>query len=176
MVLMALYGLIDTLDHPEAVDILERAARQEERHVEFGEQRTMRIVDRRPVLRRRLLGLTLVSLWAMRRLAAAMEGRLRGESPVLRQLPSFAQAVAASHELRLRRMGLIDRPLAEISRARQLLLVAEAYAGKAAAALAALVLHPLRWIGLLPRRRLTETYLSDPALGPDPHPRIPGIR
>jgi hypothetical protein len=176
MVLMALFGLIDTLDHPEAVDILERATRQEERHVEFGEERTMRLVDGRPWLRRRLLGMTLVSLWAMRRLAAAMEGRLPGESPVLRQLPAFAQAVAASHELRLRRMGLIDRPLAEIPRARQLLLVAEAYAGKAAAALASLVLRPIRSIGLLPRRRLTETYLRDPALRPEPRPRTPAVR
>jgi hypothetical protein len=50
---------LDTLDHRQAVAILERAARQEERHVEFGEQRTMRVVDGRPWLRRRLLGLTL---------------------------------------------------------------------------------------------------------------------
>ena len=40
-VLMALYALIDTLDHEEVVAILERAVRQEERHVDFGEQRTL---------------------------------------------------------------------------------------------------------------------------------------
>jgi hypothetical protein len=171
MVLMALYGLIDTLDHPESVEILNRAVRQEERHVEFGERQTALLVAGRPALRRRLLGLSLVSLWATRRLAAAMARRLPaspgstpGDSPILRQLPAFARAVADSHALRLRRMGLVDRPLVELGRARQLLLVAEAYAGKALAALASIFVRPLRALGVIPRRRLTDTYLADPAL------------
>ena len=129
MVLMALYGLIDALDHAESVEILKRAARQEERHVEFGELQTARIVQGRPALQRRLLGLSLVSLWATRRLSAAMARRLRGDSPILSQLPAFARAVADSHELRLRRMGLLDRPLTALPVSRQLLLVAEAYGG-----------------------------------------------
>ena len=37
-VLMAFYGVIDTLDHKPSVDILKRAVKQEERHVEFGER------------------------------------------------------------------------------------------------------------------------------------------
>src|SRR5437762_11208651 len=37
-VLMALYAVIDTIDHPGIREILERAVRQEERHVEFGER------------------------------------------------------------------------------------------------------------------------------------------
>ncbi|HEY5675548.1 MAG TPA: ferritin-like domain-containing protein, partial [Myxococcales bacterium] len=36
-VLMALYAIIDTVDHPEIRAILARAVKQEERHVEFGE-------------------------------------------------------------------------------------------------------------------------------------------
>jgi hypothetical protein len=170
MVLMALYGLIDTLDHAEAVEILKRAARQEERHVEFGEQQTMRVVAKRPALRRRLLGLSLVSLWAARRLAAAMRRRLAAaspdspDSPILRRLPDFAEAVARSHELRLQRMGLVEGPLDALPARRRALLVAEAYAGRALGMLASLAARPLRALGLLPRRRLTDTYLRDPAL------------
>jgi len=35
-VLMALYAVIDTIDHDEIREILSRAVRQEERHVDFG--------------------------------------------------------------------------------------------------------------------------------------------
>jgi hypothetical protein len=164
MVLMALYAFIDTLDHAEAVEILRRAARQEERHVDFGERQTMRLIEGRPALRRRLLGQSLLSLWAVERLARAMETRLPADAPVMRQFPAFARAVAASHELRLRRMGLVDRPLAELGAARRALLVLEAELAKALGALAALVLAPLRRVGLAPRRRLTDTYLRDPGL------------
>src|SRR3954466_2983750 len=68
-VLMALYAVIDTLEHDEIHAILSRAVKQEERHVEFGEQRTQRAIREHPALRRRLLGLSLVSMWAVRRLA-----------------------------------------------------------------------------------------------------------
>src|SRR6266849_4756175 len=60
-VLMALYGVIDTIDHEGIREILARAVRQEERHVDFGERRTALAVRRRPALKRRLLGLSLVS-------------------------------------------------------------------------------------------------------------------
>src|SRR3954469_14171338 len=39
-VLMALYGVIDTIDHEQIRAILQRAVKQEERHVDFGERRT----------------------------------------------------------------------------------------------------------------------------------------
>jgi hypothetical protein len=167
MVLAVFYALIDTLDDGEAVEILRRAVRQEERHVEFGERQTMRVIAGRPGRRRRLLGLSLVSLWAVRRLARAMETRLPGDSPVMRQLPALARAVAAGHELRLARMGVLDRPLAELGAARQLALVVEGQAGRALGALAALALAPLRLLGLVRRRRITDTYLADPNLRAD---------
>jgi hypothetical protein len=164
LVLMAMYALIDILDHPEAVAIIERAARQEERHVDFGERQTMRVLAERPRLRRRLLGLSVVSLAAVRRLASAIEGRLPGDSAVLRQLPAFIRAVAASHELRLRRLGMLDRPYAELSVARRALLVAEAYLGQALDAVAARARAPLRALGLGRPRLLTDHYLDDPEL------------
>src|SRR5262245_22951635 len=62
-VLMAFYAIIDALDHEPTVEILRRAVKQEERHVDFGEQHTAKLIASRPWLRRRLLGMNLVSLW-----------------------------------------------------------------------------------------------------------------
>lgn len=164
-VLMCFYALIDTLDQPEAVEILKRAVRQEERHVEFGERQTMRAIAGRPWLRRRLLGLNIVSLWAVRRLARFIERRLPQDSPALRQLPAFLGAVVRAHETRLLRMGLCDRPLGELGAARRACLVIEAYGGKIAGGFLRLLALPLRLVpGLSRRRRLTETYLADPAI------------
>jgi hypothetical protein len=164
-VLMCFYAIIDTLDHPGVVEILRRAVRQEERHVDFGERQTMKSIEGRPWLRRRLLGLNLVSLWGVRRLAGYMERRLPSDSPVLARLGTFARQVADSHELRLRRLGLLDRPLTELSTAQRALLVVEAYGGKLLEAVGHLLLAPLRLIpGVRRRRRLTETYLEDPGI------------
>src|SRR5215468_3902686 len=159
-VLQAFYAVIDTLDHRPSVDILRRAVKQEERHVEFGEQQTAKAIEGKPWLRRRLLGLALVSMWGVRRLARYMERRLsKGqEHPVMKHLPAFLDHANACAELRLRRIGVLDRPLSELSGARRALLVAEAYGGKLLGGLASLVTLPLRALPLWPRRkRLTET-------------------
>ncbi|HEU4729049.1 MAG TPA: ferritin-like domain-containing protein [Kofleriaceae bacterium] len=163
-VLQAFYAVIDTLDHKPSVDILRRAVKQEERHVEFGEQQTGKAIDGKPWLRRRLLGLSLVSMWGVRRLARFMEKRLSasGEHPVLKHLPAFLDHANACAELRLRRIGVLDRPLAELSSARRALLVTEAYGGKLLGGLAQLATLPLRVLPLWPRKkRLTDTYLRD---------------
>ena len=151
-VLMALYAVIDTIDHDEIREILSRAVRQEERHVDFGERRTAAAIRGRPALRRKLLGLSLVSTWAVRRLGKYLERRLPADHPVLHRLPEFLDFAVDCGELRLRRMGVVETPLGEISTARKAAAVVGAYAS----GLAAL---PLR---LLPRRRLTDTYLQDP--------------
>ena len=152
-VLMALYGVIETVAHDEIRAILSRAVKQEERHVEFGEERTMEAIRRRPALRRRLLGLSLVSMWGVGRLAAFMRSRLPPHE-VLSQLPDFLRFSVACAEQRLLRMGVLTRPLAELGALEKGLAVAEAYG-------TSLLTAPLR---LLPRKRLTETYLSDPAV------------
>jgi len=161
-VLMALYGVIDTIDHDEIRAILSRAVKQEERHVEFGEQRTVRALRERPGLRRRLLGLSLVSIWAVRRLARFMRSRLP-EHEVLSQLPAFLEFSVSCAEQRLLRMGVLTKPLAELGAAAKAMAVAGAWS-------ASFLRTPLR---LLPKRRLTETYLRDPAiarLDRRPHP------
>lgn len=162
-VLMAFYALIDTLDHPPTVAILKRAVRQEERHVEFGEQQTQKLIRRDPALRRRLLGLSLVWMWGVQRLADYMERHLPKEHPVLSQLRPFLAHTMACHELRLRRIGLLDRPLRELSTARKTALVSEAYAWKATTTARELVMAPLRWLPTSKRKQLlTDTYLTDP--------------
>jgi len=161
-VLMAFYAVIDTLDHKPSVDILRRAVKQEERHVEFGEQQTMKAIEGKPWLRRRLLGLNLVSMWGVRRLAKFMANRLPADHPVLRHLPAFLELSVRSAETRMLRMGLLDRPLAELGTAKRAALVTEAYGGKALGALAGLLALPLRILPPFRRKRLTDTYLTDP--------------
>jgi hypothetical protein len=158
-VLMAFYAVIDTLDQPEAVAILSRAVRQEEGHVEFGEQQTMRLIENDPSLRRELLGLSLIWMWGVRRLAHFMQKRLPAH-PVLARLPEFLALALACNELRLQRMGLCDGPLDQLSTAQKSALVAEAYARKGARAARKLT----QLVPLAGKKRLTETYLDDPAV------------
>ncbi|HEY4244238.1 MAG TPA: ferritin-like domain-containing protein [Kofleriaceae bacterium] len=161
-VLQAFYAIIDTLDHEESAAILRRAVKQEERHVEFGEQQTAKSIAGRAWLRRRLLGLSLVSMWGVTRLARFMEKRLPKDHPVLSHLPAFLAHANTCAELRLRRIGVLDRPLAELSGARRALLVAEAYGGKLVGGLAGLAVKLVRLLPLVPKKkRLTDTYLGD---------------
>jgi hypothetical protein len=148
---MVFYALIDTIDHADIKRILEAACVQEERHVAFGEERTARALRERPGLRRRLLGLNLVSLGASARMARWLEKRVPKDHPVLRQFPAFLAATDRATELRLQRMGLLDGPLASLSGPRRWALMAEGLLYRYAGA-------------LLPRRKrlLTDTYLSDP--------------
>jgi hypothetical protein len=154
-VLMALYGVIDTIDHDEIRAILQRAVKQEERHVEFGEQRTVAAIASRPALRRRLLGLSLVSTWGVKRLGSFMRSRLPADHPVLSRLPAFLDFTVACAQTRLLRMGVLTKPLAQLSWFEKAAAVAEAYG-------TSLISWPVR--KLWPRKRLTETYLRDPAV------------
>ena len=153
-VLMALYGVIDTIAHEEIRAILLRAVKQEERHVDFGERRTMEAIRERPALRRRLVGLSLVSTWGVRRLGAFMQSRLPADHAVLSLLPAFLQFTVECAEKRLLRMGVLVKPFAEMSALSRTAAIAEAYG-------TSLISAPLR---MWPRRRLTDTYLADPAL------------
>ena len=161
-VLIAFYAMIDLLDHQPSVDILKRAVKQEERHVEFGEVQTMKAIEGRRGLRRRLLGLNLVSMWAVRRLAKFMEKRLP-EHEVMKHLPTFLAHTNECAEVRLTRMGLLERPLAELGFFRRAALIGEAYAFKVPGALVSLVKLPFKLLAapFRRKRRLTETYLED---------------
>lgn len=156
-VLTTMYAVADTLDDPDVVAILNRAARQEESHVDFGEQRTMALLRDRPELRPRLLGQCLIWLWGVARLGDHLVKRSDGAHPVLRQLPEFTAHTLRCAELRIVRMGLCSRPplsLPRRSRARLMALaVGRALWGSTTAPLA----------GLHSRTtRLTHRYLQDP--------------
>ncbi len=161
-VLQAFYAVIDTLDHKPSVDILRRAVKQEERHVEFGEDQTRKAIEGRPWLRRRILGLSLVSMWGVRRLAGYIQKKLPADHVVLKHLPAFLEHANRCAETRLRRIGVLERPLAEISGATRAALVAEAYGGKLIGGLGSLIALPLKLLPWFKRKRVTDTYLADP--------------
>jgi hypothetical protein len=151
MVLAVFQALIDTVDEPAIVRLLEGAARQEERHVAFGEQQTRALLRERPALADVLLGMNLLSLVALPRLARHVQRRLGTDHEVLSQAEAFLAHVVALTELRLQRMGLLRGPLSELSPLRRLWLVLRAQ------------LH--RQVARFRKtRRLTDSYLQDPAL------------
>lgn len=163
-VLTAFYALIDTLDQPEAVAILERSARQEEGHVQFGEQKTLQLLAAKPSLRRELLAANLVWMWGVTRLARYIEKHLPKGHPVLSQLSPFLAHALRCSELRLVRLGLSDKPPSTLSRAEQAGLLAELAGRKLASAGARALLFPLRLFPAAQKKRLTDTYLDDPAV------------
>ncbi|MGH2723383.1 MAG: ferritin-like domain-containing protein [Actinomycetota bacterium] len=161
-VLMAIYALIDTLPDSEVRRLLQGLSRQEEGHVSFGEDQTARALRRDPSRAPHLLGLALVSFAALRRLGGWIGRRYPGH-PVLSQMPGFLPATVAAAEVRMRRMGALRRPLAEIPAGERARLAAAALGRRYGRAL-----NPFR-----PKPPpLTDTYLRDPAvrarLGPSP--------
>jgi hypothetical protein len=166
-VLLALYAIIDTIDTGTAAgaeirQILIRAVKQEERHVAFGERRTQAALIKKPSLKSRLLGLSLVSIWGVKKLGGFMRDRLPREHEVLKRLPEFLAFTQRCAETRLLRMGVLVKPLSETSALTKLGSLASAYALKP---LIGLITLPLK---LLPAaldptapKRVTDTYLDD---------------
>src|SRR5687768_7919387 len=72
---------------------------------------------------------------------------------------------AGPTETRLLRTGVLDRPLAELGRARRAALIAEAYGGMWLGSLLSIPVFTERQLPLVPKpKRLTERYLEDPAV------------
>jgi len=151
MVLTVLQALIDTVDEPAVVRLLEGTAQQEERHVAFGEQQTLALVRRDPGLRSSLLGMNLLSLLALPRLARHIQRRLGTEHEVLAQAEAFLGHLVRLTELRLQRLGILDGPLARLGTLRRAWLILRAMARR-------------QWVRLRRTPRLTDTYLEDPLL------------
>jgi len=148
-VLAVFQALIDTVDAPEIVNLLEAAARQEERHVAFGEAETARLVQQRPALAADLLGANLLTLLALPRLARYIQRRLPADHEVLRHTEAFLQHVVRLTELRLQRLGVLQGRLADLGWGRRMWLITRAF-----------VRHQLHRFRR--PRRLTDTYLGDP--------------
>jgi hypothetical protein len=164
-VLTAFYALIDTLDHGEAVAILERSVRQEESHVDFGERQSMKLLAERPNLRPQLLAANLVWMWGVKRLAAYLDKRVPSSHPVLSQLMPFLAHALRCAELRIERMGLCEGSLSDLTKTRKAALLVELSACKIGHAALRAVRAPLAFLPFVPKQtRLTDTYLSDPAI------------
>ena len=153
-VLTAIYGFIDTLPEGEIRTLMSGLARQEEGHVNFGEQQTIKALQARPGLAPHLLGLTLVAMLGVRAIARYTAKRY-GDHPVLRQMPAFLAHANRVTELRLRRLGVVDGPLEALGSARRGTLMARATSSRYAR-----VLNPLRRKPV----PLTKTYLADPGI------------
>lgn len=153
-VLVLIYALIDTLPPSDVRTMLTGLARQEEGHVAFGEEQTRKILARHRSAARHLLGLGLVSILAVRKLAEALRTRY-GNHPVLGQLPAFLRHVEDVAELRMRRLGVTQRPLASIAPAERGALIGLALARRYGRALNPFRQRPAD---------LTRTYLRDPAI------------
>jgi hypothetical protein len=157
LVLSVFYVLVDTTrDHKEIHKILETAAHEEERHVEFGERETLMWLQSNPGSRPLLLGLAVVQSWALHLLQGFVTKQVvkqvGPEHPVLKRFGAFYEHALTSFELRIERLGLAAKPLSQFSRFEKIRLVA------------ALPFRKLLWRfkGRVPL--LTETYLADPAL------------
>ncbi len=151
LVLAVFQALIDTIEAPEIVRLLEGAARQEEHHVAFGEAETVRLVAEHPGLADDLLGANLLSLIALPRLARFIQRRLGTEHEVLRHTEAFLAHVVRISELRLQRLGVLRGSLRDLGWRRRARLMARA-----------ILRHQLNRFRR--PRRLTDTYLADPQL------------
>jgi hypothetical protein len=153
-VLMAIYALIDTLPDSETRRLLVGLSRQEEGHVSFGEDQAARALRHDPDAARHIVGLALVSLAAIGR----MGGWVRRKYPrhsVLSQMPGFLAATAGAAELRMRRVGMLRRPLATMPAGERAGLMVVAVGRRYGRAV-----NPFR-----PKPRpLTDTYLDDSAV------------
>ena len=153
-VLMAIYALIDTLPESETRRLLVGLSRQEEGHVSFGEDQTVRALRDDPSQGRHLLGLALVSFAALGRLGGWVR-RKYPTHPVLSQMPGFLRATLDAAELRMRRMGILDRPLEQVPATEKAALTTTAVARRYGRALNPFKPKPVP---------LTDTYLADPAV------------
>lgn len=153
-VLMAIYALIDTLPDSEVRKLLVGLSRQEEGHVSFGEEQTMQALRLDPGQARHLVGLALVSMLGIRRLAGWVRKRYP-DHPVLSQMPGFLAATVDAAELRLRRMGVMRRPAARIPIGERAGMMASSLVRRYGRALVPFRDKP---------EPLTETYLADTTL------------
>lgn len=152
-VLMIFYAIIACIDDEKLAKRLDAACRQEEGHVDFGEQQTMKALARNPKLRRRLLGLHLLSLWVVKRFEKWIRKRVDNDHAVMRMIPDYLGRIVQTTDLRLQRMGMTNKPLAEFGRFETFGYIAGALARKFARKFAF-----WRWFR---KDRLTDTYMRD---------------
>ncbi|CAG1000176.1 hypothetical protein ARNL5_04035 [Anaerolineae bacterium] len=153
-VLMIFYAMMATLDDEKIVKKLDFAARQEEGHVEFGEEQTKKLLERDPKWRKRLLGLHLFSLWVVKRFEKWIRKRVDMNHPVMRLLPDYLGKALETTQLRLLRMGMLEKPFAEMGRMECFFAIVRSMTWKFGRKLL-----PWNWFA---KKRLTDVYMGDP--------------
>jgi len=149
LVLTIFYALATTIDDAEIANIVESACLDEERHVAFGETETRTWLARYPADRKVFLGQALLQWIAMRKLRNFALKKLPANHPVLERFPAFYDHTLEKFDLRVRKLGLSERPLREIP-----------WFARAALILG-LPFRTLAMRRLRPKRLLTKTYLAD---------------
>src|SRR5262249_11700507 len=114
LVLAVFQALIDTVDSPEIVQLLEAAARQEERPVASGGAEPAGLLQARPARPGDLLGANPLPLPPLPRLARYIQRRLPADHEVLRHTEAFLGHVVRLTELRLQRLGVLQGKLADL--------------------------------------------------------------
>ena len=152
-VLTAIYAFIDTLPEGEIRTLMSGLARQEEGHVNFGEEQTLKALARRPGLAPHLLGLTLAAMLGVRAIARYTSKRF-GDHPVLRRMPAFLEHSNRVTELRLAGSG------SSIARSPRSARESAPHSSPADASRYARVVNPFR----RKPAKLTKTYLADPGI------------
>jgi len=155
-VAMIFYALLATLDDEKMVKKLDFAARQEEGHIEFGEEQTKKLLERDPRWRKRLLGLHLLSLWAIKRFEKWIAKRVNMNHPVMKQLPEYLDKIIATTELRLTRLGMLQKPLSQMGRMEKFGAICRSLTWKFGRKFL-----PWNWFA---KKRLTDVYMGDPYL------------
>lgn len=152
-VLMIFYSIIACIDDDKLVKRMDAAARQEESHVEFGEQQTMKALAKNPKLRKRLLGLHLMSLWVVKRFEKWIGKRVDQDHAVMRQIPEYLGKIIETTDTRLQRMGMTSKPLADYGKLETFGLICSAVTRK--------VLRKFAFWRWFRKKRLTHTYMHD---------------
>jgi 1,2-phenylacetyl-CoA epoxidase catalytic subunit len=152
LVLPIFYFLQDTITIPEVQKILATSIIEEESHVSFGEQETIKWLSEHPKDKKRLLTIALIQFYALKLLKFFVSKRIatiKEKHSVLSQFNLFFDHVINSFEKRIQLLGLSSEPITSISMVGKIRLI---------------LLLPIR--GLFAKnkyklRKLTETYLTD---------------
>lgn len=152
-VLMIFYAIIHCIDDERITKRLDAAARQEEGHVAFGEEQTMKALANNPRLRKRLLGLHLASLWVVKRFERWLSKRVDKDHEVMRIIPEYLGKIVEVTDIRLQRMGMTTKPLNEYGRFETFRLISGAVTRK--------MLRKLAIWRRFKKRRLTDVYMKD---------------
>lgn len=174
LVLPVFYAMADTIPDPEIRRILESAAFEEERHVEFGERETQAWLRSQPGTRRLILAQAIIQAialgWFKRRILRRIEACGLGSHPVLGRFDRFYDHVLGLFTKRIEILGLTEVPLGRWS--------ALGKAGLLASLPFLRISERLSWRRRRAARLLTATYLEDPLLSAqavEPSaPRSPG--